>query len=272
MARDDAERVTSGVDSGAAPVVEEALAEEARSPSIAKLSEGLRARSATLRCTLAAVGAWVITVAPLVAAGQLSVAGRVVAFLSIVPGVVGPQLIERNHRRARHVGITAFLLAVLATWALASQHQALVGVDRFRALLGALAWGVFALAWSHPWSVPAIRLKKAPSGKLGGLRPRRETPHHAVAVAAAGALTGLGCLVMAWRVEDASRAVFAQAVATGCAVALVTSASTVAVLAGKDRRRAAGRRRFPVDRRVLNLLLLMLLTGGAAYFVFTTAR
>lgn len=272
MAREERDRASRTAEADVAQAVDEAFPGAEPPPSLSKLTEGLRARSATLRCTLAAVGAWVITVAPLVAAGQLSPFGRALAFLSIVPGVVGPQLLERNHRRARHVGITAFLLAILATWALASQHQALAGVDRFRALLGALAWGVFGIAWSHPWSVPAIRLNKAPSGKLGGLRPRRETPHHAVAVAAVGALTGLGCLVMAWRVEDASRAVFAQAVATGCAVALVTSASTVAVLTGKDRRRAGARARWPVDRRVLNLLLLMVLFGGAAYFVFTTAR
>jgi hypothetical protein len=240
--------------------------------SVSRFTEGLQARSATLRCTLAAVGAWIITVAPLVAAGQLSTFGRVLAFVAVVPGVAGPQLLERNHRRARHVGITAFLLLVLATWALASHHQALAGVDLFRALLGALAWGVFGIAWSHPWSVPAVKLKKAPPGKLGGLRPRRQTPHHAVAVAATGAVTGLGCLVMAWRVEDASRAVFAQAIATGCAIALVTSASTVAVLAGKDQRRAGHRRRFPIDRRVVNLLVLMLLIGGAAYFVYSSAR
>ncbi|RLB47795.1 MAG: hypothetical protein DRI90_25995 [Deltaproteobacteria bacterium] len=240
--------------------------------SVSRLTEGFQARSATLRCTLAAVGAWTITVAPLVAAGQLSALGRVLAFVAVVPGVVGPQLLERNHRKARHVGITTFLVLVLATWALASQHQALAGVDLFRALLGALAWGVFGIAWSHPWSVPSVKLKKAPPGRLGGLKPRRETPHHAVAVAAAGAITGIGCLVMAWRVEDASRAVFAQAIATGCAIALVTSASTVAVLAGKDKRRAGYRSRFPIDRRVLNLLALMLLVGSAAYFVYSSAR
>jgi len=236
-----------------------------------RLAHQLRTRSATLRCTLAAVGAWVITVLPLGFAARAGLFTRLVVFLAILPGVAGPQLFARNHRNARHVGLTAFVSACLLAWALASRDGVLSSIDVFRGVLGGLAWGVFAVAWSHPWSVPDPQLKTAPAGRTTGLKPRRQPPRYAVGISVVGAGCALVCLVLAWRVADPTRAVFAQAVAAGCAIALLTSASAVAVLVGRDKRSSKSKKPRPLfSRAVLNTVLLMVLVIGLAVLVQLT--
>ena len=239
-------------------------------PSVRRLARQVRARSSVLRCTLAAAGAWAITVAPLALAGRAGAVTRVLALVAVLPGLAGPQLISARPRMARHVGVSTFLAICLGAWALASWEQLLVSVDMFRAILGVLAWGVFALAWSHPWSVADGDLRLAPPGETAGLKPRRKPSPAAVGVAAVGALMALVCLAIAWRVEDPSRAVLAQAVAVGCAIAMLTSASTVAVLAGREQRQDRRGGQLPIDRRVINTLALMVVVAGLSLALWWT--
>lgn len=220
------------------------------------IAREVRARERVLRCSLGAATAWAVTLAPLAVSGRSSLVVRALSMLAVVPAVVGAQLLQRDARRARQLGITGFLAVAAVTWTVGSVQGALVGIDGFRAILGALAWGVFALAWSHPWSVDDQRLVAAPEGETSGLEPRRRPPWSAVAVAALGVGGAFLCLGLAWRIPTGSRAVLAQAVATGAAVALVTSGSSVAVAAGRERRRDR-RAKIPINRRVLNGLLLM---------------
>jgi hypothetical protein len=56
--------------------------------------------------------------------------------------------------------------------------------------------------------------------------------------------------------------VFAQAIAIAAAVALLTSASTISVIAGKEGRRE--QRKLPINRGVVNTMVLMLLLSAAA--------
>lgn len=233
------------------------------------LASTVRARSSSFRCTLAAVAAWAITVAPLAATGRSSLGVRALAMLALLPGLAGPQLIVRDHRIARHVGVTGFLLATVAAWGLATKDQLLSTVDPFRALLGVLAWGVYAVAWSHPWSVPDVDLKLAPVGDTSGLKPRRRMPAAAVGVAGGGVVGALACLALAWSITEPDRAVLGHAAAVGCAIALITSSASLAVIAGRDRGKSS-RTRLPLDKRVLNTLLAMLLLlvlGLAIHFV-----
>ncbi|HZO15383.1 MAG TPA: hypothetical protein VFB62_19045 [Polyangiaceae bacterium] len=245
-------------------------AETASKPS-QQLARRLRARSAMLRCTLAALAAWIITLMPLATSGRSSALGRTLAVLSLGPGIAGAQLIARNHRMARHVGVTAFLAVSVAAWAWASKDGVLATLDIFRSMLGALAWIVFAVAWSHPWSVGDEDLARAPEGETSGLKPRRRPPAYAVGVAVLGAAAALSCLAAPWFVTEPSRGVLAHAVATGCAVALITSAATVAVTAGRERKEE-GKPRLPIDRRVVNTMLFMLLVGAMILAVFFTSR
>ena len=236
-------------------------------PSVRRIAYAVRLRSTTLRCTLAAVGAWAITVAPLVFIGRSSGLTRLVALISILPGIAGPQLIARSQKVARHVGVTVFLAAVLVGWGLASNDQTLATVDIFRAVLGAIAWTVFGLAWSHPWSVPDVDLARAPEGETMGLKPRRMPPGYAVGVAAIGAACALLCLGLGWLIDDSHRAVFAQAISVASAIALLTSASTIAVIAGKER---SSRRRsaLPVNRKVVTTLVLTAVAMAVAVALY----
>jgi hypothetical protein len=238
--------------------------EEPPPPSVRRIATEVRARSSVFRCTLSGVAAWAITLAPLVVTARASSGTRIAALLALGPAIAGPQLVQRNQTLARHVGITGFLAASVGTWLLASLDLVLASVDTFRAVLGVLAWGVFALSWSHPWSLPDAKLRKAPEGETVGLKPRRKAPPYAVGVAVMGAICALACMALAWMIDDPSRAVFGQALAVGCAVALLTSASRIAVLAGKERPRSSRRARFPINRRVVNTLVLMLLVIALA--------
>jgi hypothetical protein len=231
--------------------------------SVRKIAIGLRARSTILRCTLAAAGAWVVTLAPLVLAARATPLARAVALLALAPGIAGPQLIARDHRLSRHVGITAYLALAVASWALASRDGTLAAMDVFRGALGALAWGVWGIAWSHPWSVSDVALRTAPPGETAGLKPRRRPPSFAVGVAVGGAVAAALCMALAWTVDDPARGVLAQAVAAAAAIALLTSASAVSVVAGREGREGQTAR-LPINRRVLNTLVLMLVVGGLA--------
>ncbi len=238
--------------------------EEGPPPSVQRIAVEVRARSSTLRATLAGVAAWAISIAPLIVTSRASGPTRVAAAVAVIPALLGPQLIQRSHRLARHVGVTGFLALAVGSWLLASFDQVLGTVDTFRAVLGVLAWGVFAVSWSHPWSVSDAKLRKAPEGETVGLKPRRKAPPYAVGVAVVGAICAVACMALAWVVADPSRAVFAQALAVGFAVALLTSASRIAVLAGKERPRGGRGPSVPIHRRVVNTLILMILVGALA--------
>lgn len=247
-----------------ADLANQPIADEAPPPSVRRIATEVRARSSTLRSTLAGVGAWAITIAPLVVTGRSTEATRIAAVVALLPALAGPQLIQKNQALARHVGVTGFLALAVGAWLLASIDQVLATVDTFRAILGVLAWGVFGLSWSHPWSVSDAKLRTAPEGETVGLKPRRQPAPYAVGVAVVGAICAMACLALAWVVSDPSRAVFAQALAVGSAVALLTSASRIAVLAGKEKPRGGRGARFPINRRVVNTIVLMLLVAALA--------
>ncbi|MEM1032765.1 MAG: hypothetical protein AAF928_13210 [Myxococcota bacterium] len=239
-------------------------------PGVAALAREVRARGLVLRCTLGVVAAWSVTLAPIVVSGRASWWVRGCALVTLPVGLLGSRSLRRNPVQARRLGISLFLGLSAVTWALASLDDVFAGFDPFRAILGSVGWGVYALGWSHPWSVPDDKLEHAPEGDTSGLRPRRTTPLFAVGMAGAGIVGAAACLGLAWRVSDPDRAVFAQAIAVGAAVAVLTAASTVATVSGRERRRDRGRRRWPIDRTVVNTLLLMAMVSGAALGLYVS--
>jgi hypothetical protein len=110
--------------------------------------------------------------------------------------------------------------------------------------------------------VPELELARAPEGETAGLKPRRKPPTYAAGVAVTGAACALLCLAIAWTVDDPNRAVFAQALGIAAAIALLTSASNIAVIAGKEQRQRSYA--LPINRSVLNTLILMVLTAAAS--------
>ena len=71
---------------------------------------------------------------------------------------------------------------------------------------------------------------------------------------------------MAWRVRDPSRGVLAHVIATGAAVALVTTSAGVAAVIGRDHQDKRGKR-LPVNRKVTRAIMMMLLVGALAVAV-----
>ncbi|CAN92741.1 MULTISPECIES: hypothetical protein [Sorangium] len=200
---------------------------------------------------LAAVVAWMITVAPAGFGRGAPVVASIAATLAFLCGVAAPLLAATHRRVARHLGISVFLALVTLTWLLASPSLQPSRLDPVRAAIGAIAWGLFALSWRDRWDV---RRQPEPEPDAPLLQARAHLPPLATAIVAFGALVSLAILVLAWRIRDPERALLAQAVAVACAVALITAASGVAVARG--RRHTGGGRRLP-HRAVRHLVVLI---------------
>jgi hypothetical protein len=233
----------------------------AAAPSLAERPLLARARDAkTAQAGLAAVLAWSMTVAPAAFARGLAsprLAGAL-AVAAVGCGVGGPLLAARNKRLGRHLGVTVFLALSVLTWLVAAQAVAPARLDPTRGALGALAWGIFALAWSDRWQRPGAG---AVDPSAPALVARAALPPLAVPIAAAGAVAGVVLLVLAWRVRDPDRAVVAQALTALCAVAVMSAAASVAIGRGK---RATGSRRLGVHATRPLLILAAFAVAGAA--------
>lgn len=223
---------------------------EAPLPGAARFDLG-RGGGRAPQALLAAIVAWMITVAPAGFGRGAPVFASIAAALAFLCGVAAPLLAATHRRVARHLGISVFLALVTLTWLLASPSLQPSRLDPVRAAIGALAWGIFALSWRDRWDV---RRQPEPEPDAPLLQARAHLPPLATVIVAFGALVSLAILVLAWRVRDPDRALLAQAVAVACAVALITAASGVAVARG--RRHTAGARRLP-HRAVRHLVVLI---------------
>ncbi|WP_437513632.1 hypothetical protein [Sorangium sp. So ce1099] len=223
---------------------------DAAQPGAARFDLGLGDGRAP-QALLAAIVAWMITVAPAAFGRGAPVSASVAATLAFLCGIAAPLLSATHRRLARHLGISVFLALVTLTWLLASPSLQPSRLDPVRAAIGAIAWGIFALSWRDRWEA---RRQPEPDPDAPLLQARGHLPPLATPVVAFGALVSLAILVLAWRVRDLDRALLAQAVAVACAVALITGASGVAVARG--RRHTAGARRL-THRAVRYLLVLI---------------
>ncbi len=223
-----------------------------------------RTRTVAARCMAAGIAAWLITVSPLLVGRGLPLAGRVAAGAALLACVAGTQAIHRHHRLARGLGITAYMGLAVAAWVLAAGHRVMTGFDPWRGFCGVLAWATYAASWSHPWSLPDVRLEEAPEGASMGLKPRRGAQRRATLIGVWGAGAGLVCLALAWSVDDASRAVWARAVGVLAAVALTSAAASVAAgLVREERVESA--QRLPVDGRIVRAILVILVLVAAGF-------
>lgn len=242
--------------------VEPAVQPAAESPAPRASTSTLLERALlphTVRTLIAATTAWGVTVAPAAFARSSSLAPRLTAFAALFLALAGP--LVRPRRVGRHVGITAFVSLAAIVWLTSSTAIQPARVDLGRAALGSIAWSLFALSWSDPWKRPE---KSEEVSEPHGLEARSRLPHLAVPITAIGLLGGLACIVLAWRVDDAGRALLGHAAALAAAVGLVSASSVVATSRG-DARRNEGQRLSPVATRTLALLVAVAL-GGAVVF------
>lgn len=186
----------------------------------------------SLRCSLAGLAVWAISIAPLTLDAQANAPLRLAATLCLTPALAGAWQLQSNPRLARHLGVTLFTGLAVACWAMASVQGILGKFDQFQAGLGALAWAVFATSWTHPWSVPDSQLGLAPEGETLNLKPRRPPRRATLFIVAFGTLCGLGCLAAAATITGGTRAVLAQVIATAAAIAFISTSARLAALGG----------------------------------------
>lgn len=201
---------------------------------------------------VAALITWAITVAPVGFGRGAPLAAGLVAVLALGAGLGGAILLAKRPPLARHLGISAFLGLATLTWLANPAAIHPLRLDPIRGAFGALAWGVFALAWSERWG-PRARVAPAdPEAPL--LLARSSLAPLAQPIVALGVVASLVYLVVAFRVRDPDRALVAQALALACSVAVVTAASTVATARGKSRSSSDRRLTAPGIRALLFLV------------------
>jgi len=192
------------------------------------------------------------------------VLGAVLAVGALGAGVGGAILARTRPRLGRHVGISLFAALGTATW-LAGEHAIHpLRLDPIRGTFGAIAWGVFALAWSERWSSRSEPVPLDPEAPL--LLPRAALPLLATTIATVGVAAALLFVALGFQVRDPDRALVAQAVAIACAVAVVTASGVVATARGK-RRPESGRRLTPPVVRALMLLVAAAIAGPVIMWV-----
>ena len=225
-----------------------------------ELSEG---RAAPI--LVASMISWAVTVAPVGFGRGAPLAAGFVAVLALGAGLGGAILLARRPPLARHLGISAFLGLATLTWLANPAAIHPLRLDPVRGAFGAVAWGVFALAWSERWGPRARVVPADPDAP--SLQARSALAPAAQPIAAIGVLASLAYLIFAFRVRDPDRALVAQALALTCSVAVVTAASTVATARGKSRTPGGRRLTAPVIRA-----LLFLVTFAIAGAIVTILR
>jgi hypothetical protein len=199
----------------------------------ARLRSWLGRWSAALRIGLSAVAVWVITPAPVAGASRAGVLDRLLCALGLLVGLAAPVMARRSQRLARHLGLSAFSVLALGAWLSAALGPGLPRFDGYRAVLGALAWGLYALSWSHPWGRPEGEMRSVEPRPASPLEPRRRLPRSTTLIAAVGVVSALSCLGLGWRVYDPDRAVLGHTLAVAAAIGLLGAASSLALVSGQ---------------------------------------
>jgi hypothetical protein len=185
--------------------------------------------------------AWGATVAwPTFSTRAASVPARVATLLAVAALLVGLGLARRYPVAGRGVGVLGCLGCSAVAWGALGNVLRVPDLDPVRALLGALAWGLFALGWG---SFPA-RLRPAEeleSQTLQRLPSRGQLPLGTRAGFVALVAAAIALPMLAWRVERPGVALLAQAVALAGSVALLNVGTRVLIARPNLERRGAPR-------------------------------
>jgi hypothetical protein len=190
-----------------------------------------------------------------------ALSARVAAALALVLLVTGVGVSRRSAALGRALALHGFVAACGLTWVLLGGLVAADRLEPTRAALGVLGWVLFAFGWGS--SREHARVPEDDPRVLPGepLSPRGRLPSGAVVVLGVSIAGAAVPLALAWRVTRSAHALFAEAVAVACALALVSSGAQVAV------RRGRWARVEPVSRQVgqatvpLVALAIVLLIG-----------
>lgn len=213
-------------------------------------------RSQTLQTLLAAIVAWLASLAPIAYGRAATPLATVLATAAIIAGLAGPLLIERSPPLSRHVGISVYVALSVATWLASGPVVDSQRLDPLLGALGAASWGIFALAWSDRWNIPT---PPDPPKSLASLPARATLPRTTLPIATFGVCAGLALLGLGWAIRDHDRALVGQAAALACAVAVITAGAAIAVGRGRSTYVSSGLSRSAL--RALALLVVLVVVG-----------
>jgi hypothetical protein len=210
---------------------------------------------------LPGVYAWAATVLYPVSLHGASVPSRISSGAALLSLLAGVALAGRRAALGRALGLHGFVALCVFTWILLGSMVAVDRLEPTKAALGALGWVLFAFGWGgsrEPEHVPEDDPRALPGEPL---EPRGRLPRGAVLVLGVATAGAALPLLFAWRVTRSAHALFAHAVAIGCAVALVSAGAEVAVRRGKWAPVEPQMRRLGGAAASLTLLSIVLIVG-----------
>ena len=215
---------------------------------------------------LPGVYAWAATVLYPVSLHGVSVYARVVAATALATLLAGVALGRRRPSLGRALGLHGFVMACVLAWVLLGPILAVDRLEPTKAAVGAVGWVLFAFGWGgsrEPEHVPEDDPRALPGEPLP---PRGKLPRGAVLVLSLAIAGAAFPLIFAWRVTRSAHALFAHAVAIGCAVALVSSGAEIAVRRGKWAPVEPQTRRLGQAAASLTILAIVIVVGVIELF------
>ena len=206
--------------------------------------------------------AWATTVAAPAFSDRGSLASRLAAGAAAGALLVGPLLVQHHPRAGRAVGILVFGALCVASWALGGRALGVTEVDPIRAALGALGWALFAFGWGAvrlPMPVSDQDVESSADGRP--LLPRGALPPAARLIFAVSLIGGVAPMLVAWRVARPEQGLLGHAVATLCAIAMVTAGAHIALERPARRVFLGPRNRVVRAARPLVLVMLLVAVG-----------
>jgi hypothetical protein len=209
--------------------------------------------------------AWAATVLYPASLHGASTSARVAAgaaFLALLAGVAVGRL---RPSLGRALGLHVFVALCVFAWLLLGSIIAVDRLEPIKAAAGALGWVLFAFGWGgsrEPEHVPEDDPRALPGEPLA---PRGRLPRGAVLVLSLAIAGAALPLLFAWRVTRSAHALFAHAVAIGCAVSLVSAGADIAVRRGKWTPVEPPMRRLGNAAASLAVLVVVIVVGALEF-------
>jgi hypothetical protein len=216
----------------------------------------LRDRANTL---LPGLYAWLTTVAFPSSQHGAALSARVAAFFALLALLAAPLFISERPLIGRMLGIYAFVGLSLLTWLLLGAGLVQNPGDPLLSALGAVSFTLYALGWGslrRRGMVPEDAPNVIPGPPL---LPRIRASKTSPLAFALMVVSALVPVLLAFRVPEVTRGLFAHAVAVLAAILSVTVGSRVAVGLGQQRSRPPLTERL--NAAAVPLALLALLFG-----------
>jgi hypothetical protein len=210
---------------------------------------------------LPGVYAWTATVLYPASLHGASSSARIVAGMALLALVAGVAVGRRRPSLGRALGLHGFVMLCVFSWVLLGSIIAVDRLEPTKAAVGALGWVLFAFGWGgsrEPEHVPEDDPRVLPGEPLA---PRGRLPRGAVLVRSLAIAGAALPLLFAWRVTRSAHALFAHAVAIGCAVALVSAGADIAVRRGRWAPVEPPMRRLGHAAASLTILVVVMVVG-----------